>query len=240
MNIYKIREHLIGFTNKVGIYSFARVIWQNIFKKIAINHQAKIFHKNASKTLKKLSEALDNNNIQSWLVYGTLLGYAREKDFISHDYDIDLGVFLDKKNNKLEKVLNEYGFVKVREYKIDDGEYGLEQTYELNGITVDFFYTKKQEKEYLAHTFYSDKGLNMNQTISKYGGLLVTEFVFTPFDLELITFKDANFFVPVNYDLYLKEYYGANYMTPNRDWKTEMAGNGRKVDKIGKRTVFIL
>ncbi|MCK5782368.1 MAG: LicD family protein [Flavobacteriales bacterium] len=240
MNIYKIREQLIGVSNKLGIYSFSRTIWQKVFKGFALNHQAKLFHENAANTLQTLSKALMDNNIQSWLVYGTLLGYAREKDFISHDYDIDLGVFLEDGNKRLEDVLIKHGFTKVREYRIDDGEYGMEQTYELNGVTVDFFYTRKEENEYLAHTFYSDKGLNMNQTIDKYGGLLVTEFSFTPFALQRVLFKDAVFYVPQNYDLYLKEYYGDDYMTPNSNWRTDMAGNGRGVSKIGVRTVFIM
>ena len=36
-------------------------------------------------------EIADRNGFKFFLAYGTLLGAAREKDFITHDEDIDLG-----------------------------------------------------------------------------------------------------------------------------------------------------
>jgi phosphorylcholine metabolism protein LicD len=239
MNIYKIRESFIGISNRLGIYSLARHIWLTFFKKAASNYEASIFHENAEKTLITLSKALDENNIKAWLVYGTLLGYVREKDFISYDYDIDLGVFHNKKNLNLENILIKYGFKKIREFQIDDGIYGLEQTYELNGVTVDFFYNIDNGGEFLAHTFYSEETYSMNQTIERNGGLLVTEFTFTPYELERIKFKGGYFYIPKNPDLYLKEYYGEDYMIPNKNWKTGMAKNSRPLEKVGVRTLFL-
>jgi len=239
MNIYKIRESFIGISNKLRVYPFARRIWLLFFKKAASSYEANIFHENAEETLITLSKALEENNIRAWLVYGTLLGYVREKDFISHDYDIDLGLFHNDKNLGLEKVLLKYGFKKVREFQIDRGRYGLEQTYELNGVTVDFFYIIDDGNKFIAHTFYSEDSYSMNQTIERNGGLLVTEFIFTPYYLERIEFKGAFFYIPKNPDLYLKEYYGEDYMIPNKNWKTGMAKNSRHLNKVGERTLFL-
>lgn len=239
MNIYKIRESVIGLSNKLGVYSFTRNIWIKYFKRIASKYEASIFHENAENTLLSLGRALEENNIKAWLVYGTLLGYVREKDFISHDFDIDLGLFHNKSNLGLEKVLTKYGFKKVREFQIDEGTYGLEQTYELNGVTVDFFFIVDDGKNFLAHTFHSEGSSSMNQTIEKHGGLLVTEFIFTPYELKKVQFKGGNFYIPVDSNLYLKEYYGEDYMTPNKNWITGMAKNSRSLNKIGVRTLFL-
>jgi len=43
--------------------------------------------------LTDIHKILNDNNIEFFLVYGTLLGQHRENEFISHDTDIDLGIF---------------------------------------------------------------------------------------------------------------------------------------------------
>lgn len=44
-------------------------------------------------------------DVKVFLVYGTLLGYVRSKDFICHDFDVDLGVFgLDAYKRLFKKV----------------------------------------------------------------------------------------------------------------------------------------
>ena len=46
-----------------------------------------------SKLLLKMRDFLNNNNIDYWLSYGTLLGAIREKNFLVHDTkDIDIGL----------------------------------------------------------------------------------------------------------------------------------------------------
>ena len=49
---------------------------------------------NALKTLLDLKDVLDSLNIKFWLSDGTLLGFHRESDFISHYHDIDIGIFI--------------------------------------------------------------------------------------------------------------------------------------------------
>lgn len=56
--------------------------------------------------LKEIKKILDENNIDSWLSCGTLLGAIREKRIIPWDYDIDLATW-EENSTKIEKILDE-------------------------------------------------------------------------------------------------------------------------------------
>ena len=49
---------------------------------------------NFNNVLKSAKEALDSVNIPFHLHAGTALGAHRERNFIKHDHDIDLAIFL--------------------------------------------------------------------------------------------------------------------------------------------------
>ena len=78
--------------------------------------QKKLVKKNALENIIILRNILNKTKIRWGLVYGTLLGAVREKDFISYDEDIDTYVFyedLDKLINLLYK-FKEHGFEVAR------------------------------------------------------------------------------------------------------------------------------
>ena len=62
------------------------------------------------------SSELKNYNI--WLDFGTLLGYYRENDFISHDLDMDFGVQVSslEEFEVIEKHLINNGFNRTKEF----------------------------------------------------------------------------------------------------------------------------
>ena len=57
------------------------------------NLNNKMSSNNISIALVDLQNILTNNNKEIFLVSGTLLGYAREKNILSHDKDVDVGIF---------------------------------------------------------------------------------------------------------------------------------------------------
>lgn len=85
----------------------------------------------SEKNLALLKKVLDKHNVSFLLFYGTLLGAVREKDFITHDEDIDLAILDEERLKFIDSIpdLMSVGF-KVARYDrrgllsiIKDGEY---------------------------------------------------------------------------------------------------------------------
>lgn len=101
-----MQEYTI-FTDK-GLYKF---------KKKELYVGRKIINKEQSKkNLFSFKNLLDQNNLKFGLMYGTLLGAIREKDFISHDEDVDVFILEEDKNGFLNLLfeLRDEGFEVVR------------------------------------------------------------------------------------------------------------------------------
>lgn len=95
--------------------------------------------------LATVCKALKENNISGFCGYGTLLGLIREGKFIASDYDIDMIVIGDERFSwkELDEVMSMYGLIKIRCFTFQNKV--TEQTYEKNGLTVDFFLYEKFE-----------------------------------------------------------------------------------------------
>lgn len=73
-----------------------------------------------------IHDVFAKNDILFWLSEGTALGFTRENDFISHDDDVDIGIW-DKDKEKFIRCINtlkEYGFV-VAEVMNNNNFYAL-------------------------------------------------------------------------------------------------------------------
>ena len=167
--------------------------------------------------LEDMKTILDENNQKFFLVCGTLLGCIREKKFIEHDLDIDLGIFSDQYDKTIEnKILNSDKFSLVHRL----GE--LNKSYEIsfrhiNGIKIDIFLHYKIEKNiYYAASFY---GL-CDKKPEKY-----CKWKYKIDDLINYKFFDKNYLIPKNYTEYLKDRYGEDWKTPkNYTYKEGLNG----------------
>lgn len=70
-----------------------------------------------NEVLQKAKNALDSENVLFWLDYGTLLGAYREHDFIKHDFDLDIGLWL-KDAEIAKKAMLKNGFELIRCFQI--------------------------------------------------------------------------------------------------------------------------
>lgn len=194
-----------------------------------------IFKKYALEALIKLKKAFDEEDIIYWLEFGTLLGAVREKNFLKHDLDIDIGLFIENDQNFIEKILKNTGFEKVQQIEIDNGKYGLEQSYEFKGVTVDLFYFTKNEPLMFCHVFTTQYGISWDRTEKEKLGLVVYEHTFSYDGFKNIDFLNMNFMIPTNADQHLQEQYGESYMVKNKAWNPyKMATNKKILDnKVG-------
>jgi phosphorylcholine metabolism protein LicD len=197
------------------------------------------FKEKGKEALFNIDKVFNEIGIKYWLEFGTLLGAVREKDFIAHDLDIDLGCFLEDYHEKNEKIFNKYGFKKVREFLIDDGEYGREETYRYNGVDIDIFYFKRDNNTIKCYLFSPMEGYSRDTTIQKLGGLIAREVTFSFDGLTKIFFLDKEFFVPKNFNQHLEEHYGKNYMIKDPNYSDKKAPNVQVLkDKIGIRYLY--
>lgn len=162
------------------------------FEYIALYPGIKRIDKSVAKeNLFLFKEILNKYEIPFQLAFGSVLGAVRDKDFISHDEDIDLSLLSEDWNNFLSiyPELKSYGFEICRYDRRDllsimrKGEY----------IDLYFFHPYRNGLRICSGGVCFDK--------------FVTQSVTYPF-------LDNNFNIPADFIDYLRFYYGENWQTP--------------------------
>lgn len=149
----------------------------------------------AGQALRDLQVSLAAEGITPFLVSGTLLGYAREGALLSHDKDVDVGVFENTDSYALVNAL-----IKSQKFQLDFNRVGKYNVYSLpvvhwsTGIVIDIF-------------IYRKEGDRLVTGVDNYFGYL-QKFTFTPFDVRPVKFLGVDFYVPADIDLNLRENFG--------------------------------
>lgn len=231
---------ILVIENNKFIATIFRAIYRNTILKYKLYSQNKNFLKHSKETLLQMNKVFEELGIQYWLEYGTLLGATRDKDFIKHDLDIDLGLFLDDYSTNIKIVLGKYGFRKIRDISIDDGNYGFEESYVYKGVVVDLFYFTKKKDGMYSHVFKNEEGKSWHKTIVDNGGLIVREMIFPYNGFIEIDFLGTKYPVPKDSHSHLKSFYGENYMIKDTSWNPfTMAKNVKTINnKIGVITNY--
>ena len=147
---------------------------------------------------------------------------------------------MSEDENRIAALLETVGFIKTRRISIDNGRYGLEETYSYKGLNVDFFYFTKSEKEMYCHVFANEYGKSWNETINEKGGLIVYEHTFPYNGFHEIDFLGQNVLVPNNVHEHLSAQYGEDYMVKNKKWNPYVMAPNKEIlhDKIGKEKIY--
>jgi hypothetical protein len=155
----------------------------------------------ASQALSDLSRMANDKKTPVFLVSGTLLGYVREGQLLSHDKDIDVGIVGWENQYKLCMALQESGLFTVSaQYLKGKDTFYIPIKHNATGMWIDIFvYHEIQGRWVTGVDFF----FGYRQT-----------FAFTPFTLKSIQFLGVEMNVPENSELNLTENYG-NWQKPD-------------------------
>ncbi len=151
--------------------------------------------------LKDATMALEKIGIISWLTDGTLLGYKRDATFISHDPDIDIGVYVSDWKKEILPAMEKQGFEIVHTFGTVDN--GLEYSFKKDGVRFDIFFFYKHA-ETVSHASYIDN--------------IQLKFEYPLFDLIPVYLLGQKFNIPNNAAQYIEIRYGKNWHIPDPIW----------------------
>ena len=205
---------LLTFFRKTPLYPLYRAVMERRARRKHSRRSA-AFRREAVQVLQRFSAALDEAQITFWLEFGTLLGYYREHDFISHDCDLDTGAFLEDQP-KIQAVLEQAGFELVRYYNVkDDG--GREECYKHRDMstTIDIFYFRVEGDVMYCNIFAPLKNMTFRWNLNRLMPFRTMRVNFPLSDMQQVEFKGVRVRIPMNTDVHLRAQYGDDYMTPN-------------------------
>jgi len=155
----------------------------------------------ASRALSDLSRMAIEKGTPVFLVSGTLLGYVREGQLLSHDKDIDVGIVGWENQYALCMALQESGLFTISAQFLKGQEtFYIPIRHNATGMWIDVFVYHPQGEKWVTGV---DFFFGYRQT-----------FAFTPFELQDIEFLGVTMKAPVNPELNLTENYG-NWRVPD-------------------------
>jgi hypothetical protein len=153
--------------------------------------------------LKILDAIFKRHSLSYWLQDGTLLGLYREKNFISHDHDSDIGVNFNDISPNVIKEIYSAGF----RHKYVLGEVD-------NSLVIGL--TRKKCKTDLF--FYYSRGNIVYHSAFTRNEDIRIDYEYTPFGVKNSIFLKHNFLIPDNELKFIETKYGTNWNLPDKDW----------------------
>lgn len=159
-----------------------------------------------TKTLFDMDNILSRNNQKYFLACGTVLGAIREKKFIEHDDDIDLGIFVDDYNKEIEHQI-------LKKFKLNHRLGDIKTGYEISfvhpetHISIDIFLHYRDKNYFWCPSFFNmcDKAKNK-----------MCRWKYNFNSLKPINFLGRIFNIPDPVDQYLVDAYGPDWQTPRK------------------------
>lgn len=165
------------------------------------------------KALKEMLSICNKYDMKPCLLYGSLLGYQRNKGFIPHDSDIDMGLLekdFEKINLLRDAILKKGYTLRVQ------NEYGIAfRKPGFKGLNIDLFLIRKENNEFVVSA-----GLKSRWATRYYSKDVFVELV-------KVKFLDSiEVFIPNLPEQYLKDNYGS--------WEKPRMNYQKKSEPTGK------
>lgn len=162
-----------------------------------------------SMCLNDMKSILDKNNHKFFLAWGTCLGAIREKKFIQHDHDIDIGILYENYDDSIVNNITNSGLFRLNR-TLGKKENSLEYNFIhiKTHIPIDIFiHYRVSENLYYTATFYGICS-KKKEGFCKWGRRIN--------GFTTIEFSNNSYDVPSNYHEYLVDCYGEDYMIPKK------------------------
>lgn len=147
-------------------------------------------------------QALESVGVTAWLTDGTLLGAVRDRGFIAHDADMDLGAMVNEYHPRVVPALKRAGFTVRKTHGTK--QRGLEHRLKRDGFRLDIFW------------HYDTPGGGVWHAAWLRGEML--RYDYQSLTLAPLHFMERTFWAPSPPKLHLVTKYGPAWRTPVTDW----------------------
>ena len=211
MNMYKLKMYI----KKIPIIGNLIFYIKSIKEKKEENKKINALKYSGEGAVNKLFNIFEENKIETFLNFGSLLGIVRDKKFMEYDDDIDYGIIVDEKFSWeiIEKILEKNNIYKVRQFKYKN--IITEQTYKYENLTIDLFACFPEKEKLISYFYYRERGVIYN---SKYEYSVASLNLYKFNNTKIINFDNIKCRIPENAEKYLASIYSDDWKVPNPNW----------------------
>lgn len=209
-----MRDIAVKIAMKLGIYHW--LVKQ--LTKWNERKMRKVMKRYGFETLCRADEAVRSFGGRLFLDFGTLLGAYREKNFIAHDADLDVGLLANERPENMAALMAQFGFRHTRQFYNKETQFVTEDQFEYKGMQIDFFYYFDYSEThigcYAARRHETKEWKEANATDGF--PCVIWPSVKTSFTEK--DFLGRKFFMPDAAATWLEDVYGEDFMTPVKAW----------------------
>ena len=212
-----MRKVLVKISMLLGLYPLMVKIDTNMRQK----RERKAMNQFGLETLAQADKAVSSFGGHLFLVFGTLLGAYREKNFIAHDCDIDTGLLASERPDNLPEIMSQFGFSCKRQIYVKETGRIVEEQYEYKNVGIDIFFYFEDGRcgddmiyTYISYPHETKEWREANKT-DGFPSIVKpsSKSVFVRSD-----FRGHQLYMPVEAENWLRYWYGDSFMIPNPQW----------------------
>lgn len=210
----KMRDIIVKILTRLGLYKSV----VSMINRLKSHVQAKRMKKHGLEMLREADRVMCGMDIHPFLTYGILLGACREKNFISYDFDIDLGVLSSEVTDKMREKMETAGFKLYKQIYIKESNRIVEETYVYKKLYLDIFYYFEDGDDLysvISRLHETKEWKEANET----DGFPTDRSYVPKTEFERIDFLGVSVYKPVKSHEWLTDIYSDSYMTPIKNWR---------------------
>lgn len=172
-------------------------------------------------------QVLKDMGIKHFVTDGTLLGALRGADFIDHDADLDIGVFIEEFNRDIVvELFDELSDKNIKSlHSFGSFPEFFELAFKRDGIKIDIFFYREHKGNYIFHAFRNG-GKNLPDDVITYyypKRMLLSD----EGSLNEVLIRGERFPAPANPYSFVQHKYGEDWAIPIKDWDWADAPNNK-------------